>query len=86
MQYHKYNNERGRGSCSLVIQRFFQAKRKDVNMKKLVALLIAACMVFALCACGQTNQPVSTEPSETLPVTEDTQPSEEATEPTADAE
>ena len=39
-------------------------------MKKLIALLLAALMVFALCACGQTAQPqATTEPAE--PATED---------------
>ena len=51
-------------------------------MKKLFALMLAMMMVLSLCACGQTNQPEITEPSENQTVTEDTQPSEEVTEPT----
>ena len=31
-------------------------------MKKIVALLMALCMVFALCACGQSAAPAATEP------------------------
>ncbi len=30
-------------------------------MKKIVALLMALCMVFALCACGQSAAPAATE-------------------------
>ncbi len=29
-------------------------------MKKLLAMLLALCMVFALCACGQTAAPLPT--------------------------
>ena len=29
------------------------------NMKKLLAMLLALCMVFALCACGQTAAPAA---------------------------
>ena len=30
-------------------------------MKKLLAMLLALCMVFALCACGQTAAPAQTD-------------------------
>ncbi|MED9993335.1 MAG: tripartite tricarboxylate transporter substrate-binding protein, partial [Oscillospiraceae bacterium] len=30
-------------------------------MKKVFALILALCMVFALCACGQTAEPAATE-------------------------
>ena len=30
-------------------------------MKKIVALLMALCMVFALCACGESAAPAATE-------------------------
>ena len=30
-------------------------------MKKLLAMLLALCMVFALCACGQTAAPAADE-------------------------
>lgn len=59
-------------------------------MKKLIALLLAACLILGLCACGKTNvenppveenptpsQPAATEPDPTEP--DPTEP--EATEP-----
>ena len=42
-------------------------------MKKLIALLLAVVMVFALAACGdKTDDPKGTEPKETTPVNSDT--------------
>ena len=39
-------------------------------MKKLFALLLALCMVFALCACGQTAAPAEEAPAEEAPAAE----------------
>ena len=36
-------------------------------MKKLLALLLAVCMVFALCACGQTAAPAEEAPADAAP-------------------
>ncbi len=53
---------------------------KMSNLKKLLALLLALAMVFALAACGETETKPETEPTE--PETETTEPETETTEPT----
>lgn len=40
-------------------------------MKKYLALLLALCMVFALCACGQSEAPAEEAPAEEAPAAED---------------
>ena len=40
-------------------------------MKKHLALLLALCMVFALCACGQSEAPAEEAPAEEAPAAED---------------
>ena len=50
------------------------------EMKKLIALLLAAMMVFALCACGASEEPAAEE----QPAAE--APAEEATEAPAEEE
>lgn len=64
-------------------------------MKKLIALLLAACLILGLCACGKTNvenppveenptpsQPAATDPAPTDPAPTEPDPTEpEATEP-----
>ena len=40
-------------------------------MKKYLALLLALCMVFALCACGQSEAPAEETPAEEAPAAED---------------
>lgn len=52
------------------------------TMKKFLSWMLALMLVLSLCACGQTNQPASTEPSDSIPATEPSQPTEEVTEPT----
>ncbi len=32
-------------------------------MKKIIAMLLALCMVFALCACGQPAAPATDQPA-----------------------
>ena len=54
-------------------------------MKKLLALLLALCMVFALAACAQKSEPASETETETTAETEtETQPAEET--PTEEAQ
>ena len=48
-------------------------------MKKILALVMALCMVFALCACGQTAAPAESS----APAEESAAPAEESTEPAA---
>ncbi len=45
-------------------------------MKKFLALMLALCMVFALCACGQQAAPTTTEeaPAAEAPAAEDVAP------------
>ncbi len=53
-------------------------------MKKILALLLALCMIFALAACGETQTEEKTEEPETEttePETETTEPETETTEP-----
>lgn len=59
-------------------------------MKKLIALLLAACLILGLCACGKTNvenPPVQENPTPSQPAATDPAPTEpdptepEATEP-----
>ena len=59
-------------------------------MKKLIALLLAACLILGLCACGKTNvetPPAQEDPTPSQPVATDPTPTEpdptepEATEP-----
>lgn len=59
-------------------------------MKKLIALLLAACLILGLCACGKTNvetPPVEENPTPSQPAATDPAPTEpdptepEATEP-----
>ena len=56
-------------------------------MKKLIALLLAACLILGLCACGKTNpekpdadpapsEPAVTDPAPSEPVATDPAPSE----------
>lgn len=40
-------------------------------MKKYLALLLALCMLFALCACGQSEAPAEEAPAEEAPAAED---------------
>ena len=40
-------------------------------MKKYLALILALCMVFALCACGQSEAPAEEAPAEEAPAAED---------------
>ncbi len=52
------------------------------NLKKLLALLLALVMVFALAACGETaEKPAEEETETTEPETETTEPETETTEP-----
>jgi basic membrane protein A len=54
------------------------------KMKKILALLLALCMIFALAACGETQTEEKTEEPETEttePETETTEPETETTEP-----
>lgn len=37
------------------------ADKEDLKMKKILAMILAAAMVFALCACGQSSAPAATE-------------------------
>jgi len=61
-------------------------------MKKLIALLLALCMIFALCACGSQEEAAAedaapeTEAQQEAPVEEETEaaPVEEETEPVDD--
>ena len=49
-------------------------------MKKILALLLALCMIFALAACGEaktTEEPKTEEPAAEEPATEETTPAEE---------
>ena len=46
-------------------------------MKKLIAMLLALVMVFALCACGETAAPAAA-PAEEAPAEEAAAPAEEA--------
>ena len=53
------------GTPILMSAKFFNQNLKEENMKKLLALLLALTMVFALCACGQTAAPAeSAAPAE----------------------
>ena len=40
-------------------------------MKKFLAFMLALCMIFALCACGQTAAPAAEAPAEEAPVAEE---------------
>lgn len=48
-------------------------------MKKIIAMLLALVMVFALCACGQTAAPAAEQPAaeEAAPASEETAPAED---------
>ena len=46
--------------CVEAVRRFFIMEER--NMKKLLSLLLALTMVFALAACGTTTPPDTTEP------------------------
>ena len=37
------------------------ADKENLKMKKILAMILAAAMVFALCACGQSSAPAATE-------------------------
>lgn len=50
-----------------------------MNMKRLLALVLAFGLMLCLCACG------SSDPAQTEPTTEVTEPTTEATEPTTEA-
>ena len=52
-------------------------------MKKIIAMLLAAVMLLAFCACGSTNTETKTEPTE-APKTEVTEAPKTETEPTAE--
>lgn len=54
-------------------------------MKKIIAMLLALCLMLGLCACGtaQENENEETEPTETTGQIQ-TEPTEEATEPADD--
>ena len=39
-------------------------------MKKFLALILALCMVFALCACGEAAAPAPAAPAEAAPAEE----------------
>lgn len=52
-------------------------------MKKLIALLMAVCMLLALCACGKTDKP-NDPPQEEDPIAVDSQPAEDPTEKTTE--
>ena len=57
-------------------------------MKKFLALMLALCRVFALCACGQQAAPATTEeaPAAEAPAAEDAAPAaEEAAAPAEEA-
>lgn len=47
-------------------------------MKKIIALLLALVMVFALCACGKTEAPAEAKPEEAAPAETEAAPAEEA--------
>ena len=49
-------------------------------MKKILALVLALCMVFALCACGQSAAPAEEAPAAEAPAAEAEAPAEEAAE------
>ena len=37
------------------------ADKEDLTMKQILAMILAAAIVFALCACGQSSTPAATE-------------------------
>lgn len=55
-----------------------------MKLKNILTLVLALCMVFALCACGETKQPDNTEDTEPSSTAGETQETEETTEPQED--
>ena len=63
-----------------------ETKTEEMKMKKILAILCALCMVFALCACGQSAVPAATAaPAASAEPSAEAAPAAE-TEPAADAQ
>ena len=54
-----------------------------MNMKQVLSLILALCLVFALAACGETEEAPTTEPEKSAEGTEGTDPTGDPTEPSS---